>query len=121
MYKTLNYCLVSTVFFLHVRELCPTSLQLLQCLLPPLPAPVLDLPSRVSPSSCASTSCSATNSSASAFDRSPPFCIRFLLRCLRSDAALRRVWRHTEGNNLAFLAKILERKRLVALVAVNNK
>ena len=31
------------------------------------------------------------------------------------------MWRHTEGNNLAFLAKILEFKRLIALVAVNNQ
>jgi hypothetical protein len=28
---------------------------------------------------------------------------------------------HTEGNNLAFLAKILEFKRLMALVAVDNQ
>ena len=33
---------------------------------------------------------------------------------------VRGVRRHTEGDNLAFLAKILEFKRLVALVAVNN-
>ena len=31
------------------------------------------------------------------------------------------MWRHTESNNLAFLAKILEFKRLIALVAVNNQ
>jgi hypothetical protein len=31
------------------------------------------------------------------------------------------VWRHTESNNLAFLAEVLELKQLVALVAVNNK
>ena len=34
---------------------------------------------------------------------------------------VRGVRRHTEGNNLAFLAEILEFKRLVALVAVNNQ
>jgi hypothetical protein len=31
------------------------------------------------------------------------------------------VWKHTESNNLAFLAEVLELKRLVALVAVNNE
>ena len=34
---------------------------------------------------------------------------------------VRSVRRHTEGENLTFLAKILEFKRLVALVAVNNQ
>ena len=34
---------------------------------------------------------------------------------------VRGVRRHIEGNNLAFLAEILEFKRLVALVAVNNQ
>jgi len=34
---------------------------------------------------------------------------------------VRGVQRHTEGDNLAFLAKILEFKQLVALVAVNNQ
>ena len=33
---------------------------------------------------------------------------------------VRRVWRHAEGNNLAFLAEILESERLVALVAIKN-
>jgi hypothetical protein len=31
------------------------------------------------------------------------------------------MWRHTESNNLAFLTEVLELKRLVALMAVNNK
>jgi hypothetical protein len=31
------------------------------------------------------------------------------------------VWRHTESNNLAFLAEVLELKRLVALMAVNDQ
>jgi hypothetical protein len=31
------------------------------------------------------------------------------------------LWRHTESNNLAFLTEVLELKRLVALITVNNK
>ncbi len=31
------------------------------------------------------------------------------------------MWKHAEGNNLVLLTEILEGKRLVALVAVNNK
>ena len=31
------------------------------------------------------------------------------------------VWRHTESNNLAFLTEVLELKRLVALMTVNNE
>jgi hypothetical protein len=34
---------------------------------------------------------------------------------------MRGVWRHTESNNLAFLIEVLELKRPVALMAVNNK
>ena len=34
---------------------------------------------------------------------------------------MRQVGRHIEGNYLVVLAEILEGKRLVALVAVNNK
>ena len=34
---------------------------------------------------------------------------------------VRGVWGHTEGDNLALLAEILEFKRLVALVAVDNQ
>jgi hypothetical protein len=34
---------------------------------------------------------------------------------------MRGMWRHTDRNNLAFLTEILELKRLVALMAVNNK
>jgi hypothetical protein len=31
------------------------------------------------------------------------------------------VWRHAEGDNIAFLTQILEGERLVALMAINNK
>ncbi len=31
------------------------------------------------------------------------------------------MWRHAESNNLVFLAVLLENKRVVALVAVDNK
>jgi hypothetical protein len=34
---------------------------------------------------------------------------------------MRGVWRYTESNNLAFFTEVLELKRLVALIAVNNK
>ena len=34
---------------------------------------------------------------------------------------VRRVWRHAEGDDLVLLTEILEVKRLVALVAVNNE
>ena len=34
---------------------------------------------------------------------------------------MRRVWRHTESNNLLFLAAILKFHRAVALMAVDNK
>ena len=34
---------------------------------------------------------------------------------------VRGVWGHTEGDNLALLTEILEFKRLMALVAVNNQ
>jgi hypothetical protein len=55
--------------------------------------------------------------------------ISFLYACFRGGKTpnvkwlqdMRGVWRHTEGNNLAFFAQILEFNRLVALVAVNNQ
>jgi hypothetical protein len=31
------------------------------------------------------------------------------------------VWRHAEGDNVAFLTQILEGERLVALMTINNK